>query len=860
MNLNKFTIKAQEAVESAVQLADKFEHQEISVAHLIAVLIKQNESIITTILNKLEVSIDSIYQDIENILNKKPQISGNVQQPYLSQELNRVLAAAQKEADRLHDDYLSTEHIFLASLHIKNEVSPIYKKYGVDEKNVLKILKDIRGNQRITDQNPEAKYQVMEKYARNLTDFARKGKLDPVIGRDEEIRSVMQILSRRRKNNPILIGEAGVGKTAIVEGLAGRIVENDVPENLKNKDVMELDMGALIAGAKFRGEFEDRLKAVLKEVKAAEGQIILFIDEMHTVVGAGAAEGAMDASNLLKPALARGELHCIAATTLNEYRKYIEKDAALERRFQPIMVFEPDVNDTVSILRGIKEKYEVHHGVKIKDAAIIAAANLSDRYISDRFLPDKAIDLIDEACANIRIQIDSLPTELDVIERKIRQLEIEEHSLKKEKDRKSKERKNDIQENLKELKEKGNHIRVRWQHEKELISHVSDVKKQIDETKTEMRFSERNGDLARTSELKYGKLRELQEILKKKNSKLDDLQKNNRILKEEIDENDIANIVSKWTHIPVSKMLESETEKLVHLEDELHQRVVGQDDAISAVANAIRRNRVGISPEGRPIGTFLFLGATGVGKTELAKTLSKILFDSEKALTRIDMSEYMERHAVSKLIGAPPGYVGYDEGGNLTEAVRRKPYSVILFDEIEKAHPDVFNILLQIMDDGRLTDSKGRTVDFTNTVIIMTSNIAVEEAVSPTNDIQKSLIMNALKDYFRPEFLNRIDEIIKFHILSAEDMGKIFDIQFDDLQKRLFKRHIDIAISDGAKKYFGKQGYEPEFGARPLKRLIQREIENKLALILLEETKNENEDDKNYQVNIDIKNGHVALS
>jgi len=861
MNLNKFTIKARKAIESAIQLANKFDHQEITTAHIMAVLIKQSEGIIPSILNKLEINPGTFYDEIKNILSKKPTISGGVNQPYLSNELNKVLSVAQKEADRLKDDYLSTEHILLASLKTKNDLTPLYNKYNVKEKEVLAILKDIRGNQRITDENPEDKYQVLEKYARNITDLARKGKLDPVIGREQEIRSVMEIISRRRKNNPVLIGEAGVGKTAIVEGLARRIVENDVPENLKNKDVIELDMGSLLAGAKFRGEFEDRLKAVMKEIKAAEGKILLFIDELHTVVGAGAAEGAVDASNLLKPALARGELHCIAATTINEYRKYIEKDAALERRFQPIMIEEPDIDSTISILRGIKDKYEIHHGVKIKDSAIVAAANLSERYISDRFLPDKAIDLIDEACANIRIQINSLPAELDNLERKIRQLEIEEHSLKKEENEESRKRLQQIQEELSELHEQANHIRVRWEQEKKMISNVRELRENIDEVKNQIHKAERTGDLTKASELKYGKLRELQTSLEAAEEELNQLQETGRILKEEIDENYVANIVSKWTHIPVSKMLESEAEKLLELESELHKRVVGQDEAIKAVSDAIRRNRAGVSPEDRPVGTFLFLGPTGVGKTELAKTLSRSLFDTEKAMIRIDMSEFMEKHSVAKLVGSPPGYVGYEEGGRLTEAVRRKPYSVILFDEIEKAHKEVFNILLQILDDGLLTDGKGRTVNFTNTVIIMTSNIASDEiynAEEPDN-LSQTIIREALQNYFRPEFLNRLDEIITFHSLSKKDMRKILDIQLNDLRKRLEKKRIELNVSQKAEDYLVEKGYDPKFGARPLKRLIQSEINNKIAIALIKDWEQQGDKNKKHPIFIDIKNDKIAI-
>ncbi|MEA3476051.1 MAG: ATP-dependent chaperone ClpB [Candidatus Cloacimonadota bacterium] len=867
MNINKFTLKAQEAIQSAIQLAQEFGHQEISPAHILAVLVKQQDGIIPSILNKSLSYRDkeNFYKDIETILNKKPQISGGTHQPYLSAELNKIFNDAQKEADRLKDEYLSTEHIFLATIRDKNELTNLYKKYNISEKDVLQVLKEIRGNQRITDQNPEAKYQALEKYARNITDLARKGKLDPVIGRDEEIRSVMEILSRRRKNNPVLIGEAGVGKTAIVEGLASRIVENDVPETLKNKDIIELDMGALLAGAKFRGEFEDRLKAVLKEVQAAQGKIILFIDELHTVVGAGATEGAIDASNMLKPALARGDLHCIGATTLNEYRKYIEKDAALERRFQPIMVFEPDVNDTVSILRGIKEKYEIHHGVKIKDSAIIAAATLSERYITDRFLPDKAIDLIDEACAHIRLQIDSLPAELDEIERKIRQLQIENHSLRKEKDVKSIARQKEIQKKLAVLQEKSNHIRTRWNLEKEIISNTRRLKEEIDSAKIEMQKAEREGNLTKAAELKYGRLRELTRKLEEKNHKLENLQKDTRILKEEIDANDIAEIVSKWTHIPVSKMLESETSKLLRMEEELHKRVVGQDEAINAVANAIRRNRAGISPEHRPIGTFMFLGPTGVGKTELAKILAKFLFNSEKAMIRIDMSEFMERHTVSKLVGAPPGYVGYEEGGQLTEAVRRRPYSVILFDEIEKAHHDVFNILLQIMEDGRLTDGQGRTVDFSNTAIIMTSNIASEQFFNENskNEVSRPVLMKALQANFRPEFLNRLDEIIIFHRLTEDDLVKILDIQIADLRERLSHQGLGLEISEPAKKYIAQHGFDSQYGARPLKRLIQKEVENKIAIELLKGShtnKNTIQDsDKTDRVFIDIQNGKISI-
>ncbi len=860
MNLNKFTIKAQEAVQSAMTLAQEFGHQEINTSHLLAVLIKQEDGIIKPILQKLGVNPEAIYSDIEEKLSRKPKVSGDTQ-VYISNELNKIFIQAEKEMKRMTDEYVSTEHLFLAITKVNNEISDILKQYGISEKDVLKVLKELRGTQRVTDQNPEDKYQALKRYARNITDLARKGKLDPVIGRDKEIRRVMQILCRRRKNNPVLIGDPGVGKTAIVEGMSLRIVQGDVPDSLKDKDIVELDMGALLAGAKFRGEFEDRLKAVLKEIESANGEIILFIDELHTVVGAGSAQGSVDASNMLKPALARGELHCIGATTIDEYRKYIEKDAALERRFQPIIIKEPDVNDTISILRGIKEKYEVHHGVRIKDSALIASATLSDRYITDRFLPDKAIDLIDEACSRLRIQIDSLPTELDEIQRKILQLQIEKAALEKEKDPSSQERKKAIVQELANLNEEKNRLETHWNLEKEQILEIRRIKEEIDKTKIESEKAERIGDLNKAAELKYGRLNELLKNLQMRNEKLKELQKDKQLLKEEIEEEDIAQIVSDWTHIPVAKMLETERQKLLRMEEELHKRVVGQNQAILAVSNAIRRGRSGISAENRPIGVFMFLGPTGVGKTELAKTLAIFLFDTEKALVRIDMSEYMEKHTVSRLIGAPPGYVGYEEGGHLTEAIRRQPYSVILFDEIEKAHRDVFNILLQIFDDGRLTDGQGRTVDFRNTIIIMTSNIASDMIfnMQDSSEEEKTLaLMNELRNSFRPEFLNRLDEVITFRNLSKNDLLQVVDIQINDIRERLRKKKLDIELTPSVKEYLIELGYDQQYGARPLKRVLQREIENPLAIKLLN---GELGSGNSMQViKIDIKDGQLSFS
>ncbi len=837
---DKFTVKAQEAVQRASELASEHGNPEVLPAHLLAALLEDKEGIVPPVLEKIGIGPQSVLGDVSQEIEKLPKISGAAAQPTLSQAANQLLDRAFKEADTFKDEYVSTEHLLLAATQLKRDpVQQILARHGATHDAILKALTSIRGSQRITDQNPEGKYQALERYARDLTELARRGKLDPVIGRDEEIRRVMQVLSRRTKNNPVLIGEPGVGKTAIVEGLAQRIISGDVPEILKNKRVVALDLGAMLAGAKYRGEFEDRLKAVLKEIEDSQGQIVLFIDELHTLVGAGAAEGAIDASNMLKPALARGELRAIGATTLAEYRKYIEKDAALERRFQIVFVGEPNVEDTIAILRGLKEKYEVHHGVRIKDSAIVAAATLSHRYITDRFLPDKAIDLIDEAAASLRIQIDSMPTEIDQLERRATQLEIEKQALKKEDDPNSKERLAAIDKELAGIREQSNALKARWKQEKDLIAHSRQLKEKIEQLRIEEQAAERKGDLQRVAEIRYSLIRQAEEDLAKVTRQMES-SSGKRMLKEEVDEEDIARIVSKWTGIPVSKMLEGEVKKLVTMEDRLRQRVVGQDVALERVSNAIRRSRAGLSDPKRPIGSFIFLGPTGVGKTELARALAEFLFDDEHALVRIDMSEYMERHAVSRLIGAPPGYVGYEEGGQLTEQVRRRPYAVILFDEIEKAHQDVFNILLQIMDDGRLTDGQGRVVDFKNTIIIMTSNIGSTylqaENMRTADDFARAteLVMTALHGHFKPEFLNRVDDVIVFTPLGREQLVKIIELRLEDVRRLLAERKISIELTDAAKELLFTEGFDPNFGARPLRRAIQRLIQDPLALKILD--------------------------
>lgn len=846
MRFDKFTVKAQEAIGDAQRVAEDRNHQQVDVEHLLLVLLQQSEGVVSTILKKLEISPGAIKTEVERELEKTPKVYGQVGTIYITPRLKRVLDLAFAEAEKLKDEYVSTEHLLMAIIEEGGRASSILKGFGLSKDVVYDILAKVRGHQRVTDPFPEDKYQALERYGRDLTDSARKGKLDPVIGRDDEIRRVIQVLSRRTKNNPVLMGDPGVGKTAIVEGLAQRIIGGDVPDGLKNKRIIALDVGALIAGTKYRGEFEDRLKAVLKEIIEAEGQIILFIDELHNIVGAGAAEGAVDAANMLKPMLARGELRCVGATTIDEYRKRIEKDAALERRFQPILVREPSVEDTIAILRGLKGRYEVHHGVRITDPAIIAAATLSDRYISDRFLPDKAVDLIDEAASHLRIEMDSMPSEIDDIQRKIKQLEIEREALKKEKDKASKERLEKLEKELAELKEKGDRMRAQWLREKEIISRIRELKEKIEQTKLEEQEAEREGDLEKVARLRYGELLELEHQLKEANEKLLKLQKGPRMLKEEVDGEDIAEVVSKWTGIPVSRLMEGEIEKLIHMEERLSKRVVGQEEAIRIVSDTIRRARAGLQDVSRPLGSFIFLGPTGVGKTELARALAEFLFDDERAMVRLDMSEYMERHTVARLIGAPPGYVGYEEGGQLTEAVRRRPYSVILLDEIEKAHPEVFNTLLQILDDGRLTDGHGRTVDFKNTIVVMTSNLGTahlqkvavgfartEEGLSNYNEMKK-VVMSELKRAFRPEFLNRIDEIIIFHPLTLGDIKKIVDIQIGYLKRRLAEKKISLILSQGAKEFLAKEGFDPNFGARPLKRVIQREIQNPLGLKILE--------------------------
>ena len=839
MRFDKFTIKSQELIQNAQSLASQLNNQQIESEHLLAAMLDENDGIAVAMLRKLGASPGEIVQEVKAAVDRLPKISGSAPtEVYISPRTKAILEQAFSEATKMKDEYVSIEHILLAiSEETVGEAAQILARAGVTRDAILHGLQEIRGKQRITDPNPEDKYQALEKFSRDLTDLARLGKLDPVIGRDEEIRRIVQVLSRRTKNNPVLIGEPGVGKTAIVEGLARRIVEGDVSETLKNRRLVALDMGALIAGAKYRGEFEDRLKAVLKEVEGAEGEIILFIDELHTVVGAGAAEGAVDASNMLKPALARGTLRCVGATTLNEYRKYIEKDAALERRFQPVLVKEPSVEDTISILRGLKEKYEVHHGVRIQDSAIVAAATLSHRYIADRFLPDKAIDLIDECGSKLRIEIDSMPAEIDEVQRKITQAEIERQALKKEKDPASKDRLKKLESELADMNDELTQMKGHWQNEKDLIQTIRKIKEEQEQLSTEAQLAEREGDLARVAELRYGKALELDKQLQEANQKLSELQQSSKMLKEEVDDEDVAEVVSRWTGIPVSKMLEGERDKLVHMEDRLHRRVIGQEEAVAAVSNAVRRARSGLQDPNRPIGSFIFMGPTGVGKTELAKALAEFIFDSEQAIVRIDMSEYMERHSVARLIGAPPGYVGYEEGGYLTEAVRRRPYSVVLFDEIEKAHPEVFNVMLQILDDGRMTDGHGRTVDFKNTIVIMTSNVGsqyIQELATANREEMEKRVTEALRSSFRPEFLNRIDEIIIFQSLTAAEILKIVDIQVNRLGRRLADRNIELILSDDSKELIAKQGYDPVFGARPLKRVIQQYIENPLSLEILE--------------------------
>jgi ATP-dependent Clp protease ATP-binding subunit ClpB len=843
MDFNRFTEKLQEAVRAAQAIAVQHGNQQIDTEHLLLALLDQQGGLAPSILNKSDIRVDALRTRFQQEVDRIPKVSGSAGGPdqvYVTNRITKLLSQAEDEARRLKDDYVSVEHVLLAATEDSGATGKIFREFGITRERLMRALQEVRGSQRVTTQNPEATYEALEKYGRDLTQLASQGKLDPVIGRDEEIRRVIQVLSRRTKNNPVLIGEPGVGKTAIVEGLAGRIMRGDVPEGLKDKRVVALDMGALIAGAKFRGEFEERLKAVLKEVQTAEGQIILFIDELHTVVGAGKAEGAMDAGNLLKPMLARGELHCIGATTLDEYRKYIEKDAALERRFQTVFVDQPSVEDTISILRGLRERYEIHHGVRIKDSALVAAAVLSNRYITDRFLPDKAIDLVDEAAAKLRTEIDSMPADLDEILRRIMQLEIEREALKKESDAASKDRLKKIEKEIADLKSDSDALKAQWQAEKEGVQRLRTLREQIDHVKVDIEKAERQYDLNKAAELKYGKLTELENRLKAEDTRLAEKQSGKRLLKEEVDEEDIAQVVSRWTGVPVTKLLEGEMQKLLHLEEELHKRVIGQDEAVQAVAEAVMRARSGLKDPNRPIGSFIFLGPTGVGKTELARALAEFLFDDERAMIRIDMSEYQEKHTVARLLGAPPGYIGYEEGGQLTESVRRRPYCVVLFDEIEKAHPDVFNVLLQILDDGRLTDGQGRTVDFKNTIIIMTSNIGSPRILEYRGafagegfERMKETVLEELRGHFRPEFLNRVDEIIVFHALTEEHLKQIVEIQLGGLRKRLADRHIELELTDRVRGRLVRSGYDPSYGARPLKRAIQREIETPLARRIL---------------------------
>ncbi|TLY36865.1 MAG: ATP-dependent chaperone ClpB [Nitrospirae bacterium] len=859
MRFDRLTVKTQEALADAQRLAERAGHQQIDIEHLALALVRQTEGLTQALLNKLGVDPGILQRELEQELRRIPQVSGaGVGQVSITRRVDDLFSVAEKEAEHLKDDYLSTEHVLVAIAETGGPAAQIFKRHGITKDRLYSALTVIRGSQRVTDQEPEEKYQALAKYSRDLTDLARKGKLDPVIGRDEEIRRVVQVLSRRTKNNPVLIGEPGVGKTAIAEGLAQRIVNGDVPEGLKDRRVVALDMGALVAGSKFRGEFEDRLKAVLREVQEGAGSIILFIDEIHTLVGAGAAEGSMDASNMLKPALARGDLRCVGATTLDEYRKRIEKDPALERRFQPVFVAEPSVEDTVSILRGLRERYEVHHGVRIKDSALVAAAVLSKRYISDRFLPDKAIDLVDEAASHLRMEIDSMPTPLDERLRRIRQLEVEREGVRRDTDASAKERSDKIERELAQLRAETEQLKTQWQAEKESIKKIRALKEKMENARQEAERAERNGDLGLAAELRYGRVPELSRQLQAENDRLQALHGENRLLKEEVDDEDIAMIVAKWTGIPVTRLIEAETKKLVQMEDRLRQRVIGQEEAIVAVSNAVRRARAGIQDPRRPMGSFIFLGPTGVGKTELARALAEFLFDDEQAMVRIDMSEYMEKHSVSRLIGSPPGYVGHEEGGQLTEAVRRRPYSVVLFDEIEKAHHDVLNVLLQLLDDGRLTDGKGRTVDFKNTVVIMTSNVGsreIQEAAAAEDEAEmRNRAQEVLRGHFRPEFLNRIDDIVIFRPLTPNELTKIVELQVKQLGSRLEDAHIHLLLTDRAKQHLARTGYDPLYGARPLKRLIQREILNPLALRMLEGTVKEGQ-----EVKVDAEDGRLVF-